>query len=290
MITIAIPFYNAENYLADAIRSVFAQTYQNWELILIDDGSTDGSLKIAQSVKDPRVKVVSDGINRRLATRLNEVTKMAEYDFIARMDADDLIFPERLERQMQYFNNDPNLDIVTTGVYSVKNDLSVKGIRGWNYEYPTFNDVVEKKTPVVHAALIAKKSWYQRHPYDETLRVAQDLDLWLRASSISDFKIKSITDPLYIYREENNITSDKILRAYKNERDMLFKYSSGFLTLKRLLILYFKTIVIKGLNISGKMEAVQSKRSHNKINKKLQYNLEHAIKTIRSTHVPGLNH
>ena len=66
-VSIAIPFYNAEKYLRDSIRSVFAQTHQDWELILMDDGSTDGSLAIAKSIKDPRVSVYSDGQNKKLA-------------------------------------------------------------------------------------------------------------------------------------------------------------------------------------------------------------------------------
>jgi len=82
-VTIGLPFYNAEKYLTDAIRAVFAQTHQHWELILIDDGSTDGSLKIAKSVQDPRVRVYSDGKNKKLAARLNEITKLAKYEYIA---------------------------------------------------------------------------------------------------------------------------------------------------------------------------------------------------------------
>ena len=228
-ISIAIPFYNAEKFLPDAIRSVFAQTYKDWELILIDDGSNDGSLKIAQSVNDPRVRVVSDGENKKLAKRLNEVTKLAKYDYIARMDADDLMFPDRLEKQMKCFQDDMNLDIVTTGVYSVLNDLTIRGIRGQDYEYPKFEDILSRKKGITHAALIAKKSWYQRNHYNENLSIAQDLDLWISSSKKNDLKIKSISDPLYIYREENNVTQSKLLRAYKNERRMINKYSDKFL-------------------------------------------------------------
>jgi len=217
-ITIAIPFFNAEAFLLDAIRSVFAQTYQDWELLLIDDGSTDNSLKIAQSVKDPRVSVISDGKNKRLAGRLNQVSKIAKFEFIARMDADDLIFPTKLATQLSYFEKDSNLDIVTTGVYSVKNNLEIQGVRGQDFEYPSFGSIISRNLGVVHAAILAKKSWYERNQYDETLKIAQDLDLWIRAAKKNDFKIKSISDYLYVYREEGNITMDKLLRAYKNER------------------------------------------------------------------------
>ena len=106
-ITIGIPFYNAETYLADAIRSIFAQTYQDWELILIDDGSTDRSVEIARAVKDPRVRVISDGQNNRLPYRLNQITALARFDLVGRMDADDLISPAKFEKQKSILDAHP---------------------------------------------------------------------------------------------------------------------------------------------------------------------------------------
>ena len=113
-VTIGIPFYNAKHTLADAIRSVFAQTFQDWELILADDGSTDGSAEIARMVDDPRVTVISDGMNRGLPYRLNKITELARADYIARMDADDLMHPERLTLQVQYLDANPAVDVVST--------------------------------------------------------------------------------------------------------------------------------------------------------------------------------
>lgn len=286
-ITIGLPFYNAENYLTDAIRSIFAQTYQDWELILLDDGSTDGSLEIAYSVKDPRVRVLSDGKNKKLATRLNEITQLAKYDFIARMDADDLILPTRLEMQMQHFQN-TNIDIVTTGLYSVTNDLTLKGVRGQDYEYPKFADILNHKIRVVHAAILARKTWYQRNKYDENLKVAQDLDLWLRASKKNDFNIKSISDPLYIYREEQNIKKDKLLEAGKNERKAIFKYAySNVIYLVS--ISYAKSAAIYFLDAIGQINILQKKRVNQIIP---DYNIESyqkALNTIKNTKIPGID-
>src|SRR5512136_1054483 len=76
-VTVGIPFYNAGQTLADAVRSVFAQTLTDWELILLDDGSTDRGLEFARSIDDPRVRVVSDGRNLRLAARLNQIAEFA---------------------------------------------------------------------------------------------------------------------------------------------------------------------------------------------------------------------
>ncbi len=287
-ITIAIPFYNAELFLADAIRSVFAQTYQDWELILIDDGSTDRSLEIAKSVNDPRVRVFSDGKNKRLATRLNEITTLAKYDYIARMDADDLIFPERLEVQMKYFESDQNIDIVTTGVYSVLNDLTIKGIRGQAFESPTFEDILSRKVGITHAALIAKKSWYQRNHYNENLSIAQDLDLWIKSSKKNDLKVKSISDPFYIYREEDNVKLKKILKAYKNERRMINKYSDKYL-FKLLFRSYLKTFVVNILGIFGKIHLLQARRGSENITEIQKNKFKQALETIRNTKIPGID-
>jgi len=235
-ITIAIPFYNAEKYLLDSIKSVFAQSYQDWELILIDDGSKDSSLQIANSIKDPRVRVLSDGKNKKLAGRLNQVTNIAKYDYIARMDADDLIHPERLAIQLKILEENPDYDIVTSGVYSVLNDLSIVGKRGTNYRGVSFEEIITRRKGVTHAALLARKSWYERNKYNEALSIAQDLELWTRTSFKNDLKVISIDTPLYVYREEENVTTNKLLRAYKNERQLIKTYKGTFNKL------YFKSL------------------------------------------------
>ena len=287
-VTIAIPFYNAAAYLTDAIRAVFAQTYQDWELILIDDGSTDTSLKIAKAVKDARVRVVSDGQNKKLATRLNEITHLAKYNYIARMDADDLIFPNRLETQMRYFEENPELDIITTGVYSVLNNLEINGIRGSNFENPSFKDVVSRKVGITHAALIAKKTWYQRNKYDESLSIAQDLDLWIRSAKKNDLKVKSIASPLYIYREEDNVTKVKLLRAYKNERRMIRKYAENN-SIALLFKSYLKSMVVSVLGALGKIHVLQSKRGGSVLTQSQIKAYKQAINRIYNTKIPGID-
>ena len=288
-ISIGIPFYNAEKYLADAIRSVFAQTYQDWELILIDDGSIDGSLEIAKSVDDSRVRVFSDGKNKKLAARLNEITKLAKYDYIARMDADDLIFPNRLELQMKCFEKNSNLDMVTTGVYSVLNNLEIKGIRGASFENPDFVDVLSRKVGITHAALIIKKSWYERNKYDESLSIAQDLDLWIRTVKKNDLKVKSISDPLYIYREEDNVNFKKMLRAYRNERKMIRKYSDSLNT-KIIMKSYLKTILVIILGSMNKIHLLQAKRGTKNITIADKSKLADALRTIYNTQIPGIDY
>jgi len=286
-ISIAIPFYNAENYLADAIRSVFAQTYQDWELILIDDGSTDGSLEIANSVKDPRVHVYSDGLNKKLATRLNEVTQLANYDFIARMDADDLMSPTRLEKQLKILENNPNIDIVSTGVYSVTNDLKLIGIRGADTKKIEFKELLFKKKGIVHAAVLGRKSWFLRNQYNPTLKIAQDYDLWLKSSLKNDLKVCTIATPLYYYREEGNTTSKKLIAAYKNERVMYKKYAGKYCA-QLVLKSYVKSIIVFILGKIHKLDLLLNKRGSGVIDSELLQLFKNEIAVIKSANVSGL--
>ena len=102
-LSVLIPLYNDENYIGYCINSLINQDLpkEDYEVIIMDDGSTDGSLEIAKSVNDSRVRVYSDGKNKKLATRLNEIAQLASYEYIARMDADDIMSSDRLERQIK---------------------------------------------------------------------------------------------------------------------------------------------------------------------------------------------
>src|SRR6201989_3102104 len=103
IISIAMPFFNSCGTLALAIRSMLQQSFEDFELLLCDDGSSDGSLDIARGFKDPRVIVWSDGNRRRLAARLNECIDCSRGFYLARMDADDVAFPARLPLQLTFF-------------------------------------------------------------------------------------------------------------------------------------------------------------------------------------------
>ncbi len=123
-VTIAIPFYNAEAYFEMAILSVLSQTFVDFTLLLIDDGSTDSSLKIAEKyLSDKRVKIISDGKNINLGNRLNSIPAMTETTFLARMDADDIMHPQRIEKQINILKNNPEIDVLGTNAYSIDENL-----------------------------------------------------------------------------------------------------------------------------------------------------------------------
>ncbi|HWN13623.1 MAG TPA: glycosyltransferase family A protein, partial [Candidatus Dormibacteraeota bacterium] len=129
-VTIGIPFRNARRSLATAVRSVFAQTHHDWELLLIDDGSTDGSIEVVRRLDDPRVRLLGDASHRGLCTRLNQIAAMARGTYLARMDADDVMHPERVERQLALLQTDPSVDLVDTATFTMDDDLTPRGVRG----------------------------------------------------------------------------------------------------------------------------------------------------------------
>lgn len=273
MISIGIPIYNAEKYLSDAIKSVIAQTYPYWELILVDDGSTDNSLQIAQdfATKDNRIRVISDGLNNKLPARLNQIIREAKYDYIARMDADDLIHTERLEKQIQFLINNPQFDLVSTSLLSIKNNNDVIGARVYLPKTVTKKDALIGNSGILHASILAKKNWYKRNVYNEKNALAEDYELWLNAAIKDDLKVGFLPEYLYYYREEGNATKEKMLKGYATQIQIIQKYSKGILTNEQLfcLILKFrlKIIIILFADKFNLMQLVLRNRSSIKLDK-----------------------
>lgn len=230
-ITIGIPFYNAEKYLEDAICSVLAQTYQEWELILVNDGSTDASLAIAQryAKSDDRIRLISDGQNRKLPARLNQIICESKYDFIARMDADDLMSNDRLEKQIKILHDNSHIDFVTTGYLAIGTQNELTGVkRGNNYQMDAAM-ILEGKTNLLHASLLARKGWCLRNLYNERSLLAEDFHLWLEAAKKNDLKYIVIEEPLYWYRVTENITKEKMIAGYNTQIDIIENEYKGII-------------------------------------------------------------
>jgi len=215
MVTIGIPIFNAEATLLETVQSVISQTVRDWELILIDDGSRDGSLAIANSIQDPRIRVLSDGVNKGLPARLNQIVDEAKYDLIMRMDADDLMHPQRLEKQLRVMRENESIDLVCTGLYSVTNQLELKGARYSIIPLPlTLADVVYGRCQIVHASILVRKSWYLRNRYNPASKRIEDYELFVTAASRNDLRVKALNEYLYIYREEGNVHFSKLKQVY----------------------------------------------------------------------------
>jgi glycosyltransferase involved in cell wall biosynthesis len=220
-LTIGIPFLNARPTLADAVRSVLAQTYADWELLLVDDGSTDGSLAVAHAIHDARVRVVSDGANCGLVARLNQIAALARGRYLARMDADDLMHPERLERQVRFLNDNPGVDVVGTATFTIDEANAPIGIRG---ERPLDCDAraVLQAGLLIHPTVTGRTAWFRQNPYDARFVRAEDHELWVRTCRQTAFA--RLREPLFFYRESLSGNLQNYLRSAATVREIIRTY------------------------------------------------------------------
>ncbi len=223
LVTIGIPFFNTEKYLGHAIESVIKQSYSNWELLLMDDGSSDNSVKIAKSyaADDDRIKVFSSGENLGLPKRLNELSSLAKGEYYARMDADDIMHPERIKTQINYLIEHPEVDLLGTGLIAIDGNDRIIGIRkGETKDKYALKDILNGGWSV-HPTITGKTSWFKNNKYDENLTRTEDFDLWVRTVNNSTF---SKIDFLGLfYREESDLSLKKYIISTKQSFRLYWK-------------------------------------------------------------------
>jgi glycosyltransferase involved in cell wall biosynthesis len=199
-ISIGMPAYNSETTLALAISSVLYQTFEDWELFIVDDGSADRTVEIARSFKDPRIKVFSDGQHHGVTRRLNQSIHLSTGVYFARMDSDDISYPERLRKQMDYLEHHPAVDLVGAAIVL----LTVNGkLHGKRIPPETHSAIVSRAHagfPMAHPTYTGKLSWFRKYQYRESARRCEDQDLLLRSYRHSTFA--NVPEILLAYRED----------------------------------------------------------------------------------------
>jgi len=273
LVSIGIPFYNSEAYLDFAIRSVLNQTYTHWQLFLLDDGSHDSSLSIAKKYQsDPRVTVVSDGLNKGLPARLNELSLLAEGKYYARMDADDIMFPNRIETQVKFLEENPNLDVLGCCAISIDTQNNIVGKRNCQKKNGFSKYEIIQNGCFIHPSVMGKRSWFVKNTYNIEYRRSQDLELWMRTVDSSDFHV--LDEPMIFYREVGVPTFKKY---YQSVRVVLSIYNK-YMDRKRVLF-YFK-LVLKLLiyflfYVAKQTDFLIKKRSENLSNTSDYYDILH---------------
>ena len=287
-VSVGIPFLNAQRTLADAVRSVLAQTHQDWELLLVNDGSSDGSLELASSIADPRVRVISDGERRGLCVRLNQIAALARGKYLARMDADDLMHPRRLECQLKFLESNPQVDLVDTATYTIDEDCRPLGIRGDKPLNPNPKAIL-KRSLLLHPTVTGRTQWFREHPYDPAFVRAEDHELWLRVCGSTVFG--RLQEPLFFYRESLSGNLRNYLRSSKTIRKIVRVYGPSTVGLWGTAALIFRAY-LKSLKYSVYTAFGLQGRIIKKRVRCLDAAEVHAagaaLHTIMETNVPGL--
>ena len=288
-VTIGLPFYNCERTLAYALQSVFAQTDPDWQLLLVDDGSTDRSLTIARQVRDPRVVVISDGVNRGLPYRLNQIAALSQGDYLARMDADDLMHPDRVRRQREFLERNPGVDAVGSPAFIIDARNEVTGCRGDARFDPSPRAVLERGL-FIHPTVMGSRDWFRSHPYDPSFVRAEDRELWCRAAGKATFA--RLDDALLFYREPEAVNVGNYLQSCATDRRIFQQYGPDVVGAARTQALiarsYMKSTCYRTAGLSGRASLLVRRRNR-VLTPVAHRTATEVVERILSTPVPGLD-
>jgi glycosyltransferase involved in cell wall biosynthesis len=205
-VTVLMAVYNGAAGVHAAVASILAQTYQDWDLIVVDDGSTDGTLAILEALAsgDPRIRVLRNTVNRGLAASLNLAWSHASGAVLARMDADDLSHPDRLRRQVEFMATHPEVAVLGTGIELMDSEGRLLGYARRPERHEELEKRMYKENPFAHPSVIMRRSFLEAQGgYDGRLRWAEDSDLWLRG--YRRFRYHNLQAPLLRYRVRKKI-------------------------------------------------------------------------------------
>lgn len=200
LVSIAMPVRNCERTLDIAIRSIVQQTFPHWELLVLDDGSTDLTYEVAAACRDPRLRVIADGFHSGLPSRLNQAVRLSRGKYLARMDGDDVSFPDRLRRQVAYLEGRPEVDLIGTSVIVFRGDGEPIGVRLVRDSHQWISRRPWGAFPMAHSSWMGRTEWFRKNPYDSGVIRAEDQELLLRTYRRSRFG--AIEDVLLGYRED----------------------------------------------------------------------------------------
>lgn len=226
-VTVLMPVYNGEHFLAEAMKSITNQTFTDFEFLIINDGSTDRSHEVASSFKDHRIRVVSSTRNEGLIAALNKGLALAQGEYIARMDQDDISLPQRLEKQVAFMDKNPNIGILGTWV------KTFGSIKETIWEYPEDPHIVKSRllfeSVLAHPSTMLRRKILIDHNlyYNKDYIHAEDYELWVRCSRYTD--LSNIPEVLLLYRfHDNKIGSTKLKEQLATAEKIRFQQLKNF--------------------------------------------------------------
>ena len=216
-ISLIMSVYNGEDYLVEAIDSVLKQSFTNWELIVINDCSTDSTPEILSQYasRDARVRVYTNEVNLRLPSSLNKAMTYAQGKYIARMDADDICLPDRLEKQYAFMEEHPEVALSSCRFMTLKNGVIASGGCGGKCDQDSVKALLLVTNPILHPGIIAKAEIIKAMGYDKTFTCTEDMELWTRFV-MAGHKVEILPEYLMIYRlHDKQITATTLDRQHK---------------------------------------------------------------------------
>ena len=195
-VSVVMPAYNAEKYIREAIDSILAQTFTDFEFIILDDGSTDHTAEIVRSYTDSRIRFYQNEHNMGVAATLNRGLDLARGEYIARMDADDISLPERFSKQAWYMDGHPDIAVLATNVENFGADIPAWSTSATSEALAV--DLIFNCCLCHPTVMMSKRVLKKDLRYDESYNGMEDYELWERL--IQHYRFACVEEKLYRYR------------------------------------------------------------------------------------------
>jgi glycosyltransferase involved in cell wall biosynthesis len=221
-VTVLMPSYNAEKYLGEAVESILNQTFEDFEFIIINDGSTDKSADIIESYSDKRIKAIHNQKNIGLIKTLNKGIYLSKGKYIARQDADDISLPDRLKKQVQFLDERPEIAMVGSAAIRINRDGKVLDVIKYPADNKSIKNSLLRQNTFWHTSVMLRKECLNEvGSYREFFKYIEDYDLWLRISE--RYKVANFSEPLVKYRFQLNSVTVKNLKEQLIMQDITKK-------------------------------------------------------------------
>lgn len=230
-VSVIVPVYGVEKYIGVTVQSVLEQTYKNFELLIVDDGSLDKSIEICQQFTDPRIQIIRQE-NQGVCSARNTGIRHARGEYLAFLDGDDLWLPKKLEKHVEHLENSPAVGVSFSRSAFIDEAGEPLGI----YQMPKLkeispplilrrNPIGNGSVPVIRREVFAAIK-YQDCYFDEQLRHFEDVECWLRIALKTDWKIEGIPEALTLYRVNSKGASTNLVKQIEDLEKVLEKTRS----------------------------------------------------------------
>lgn len=254
LVSIAMPVYNPDQHLRAAVISVIKQDLKNWELLIIDDGSKNDIHELIGDLLEPRITIIKVGINLGLAKRLNQCIDLAKGVYFARMDADDISYPSRLSKQVDFLERHLDIDLLATKALAISGNNEAIGVLPFALTHKELLAKPWRGIRMPHPTWMGRLSWFRGNKYQIPASfLSEDQELLLRASPRSCYA--TIDEILFAYRIRGNVNRGKLkctrLAMAKFQISFFLEHRQYLNAIRSVLTYFIKLVFDKFSSFSG---------------------------------------